>query len=350
MNLPRTRDGLSWRNRLVPALVLLLLVCVLAAPGVAQNGAKALADEPACQTLTLAAAGAPAPKDPSVMVLRWTGVSNFELAYRDAVILLDAYYDRPPRMHPIGVTREELKKVNAIFIGHAHSDHISDAPFISERTGAFVAGGPPTVEYLQKVGVPEQRIKMAKGGEIFKFNGFEVRAILGHHNVIPREYQARIMEARRLVSLDRDLTETEKRSTTEVNARGSSDPRIITEGTIGYFFQFDNGFNVMYVNSPGPTTDAQQQLMRQIPAIDVGILPYTGGDMGIDLTMAFVRLFRPRIVVPGHHDMFPGKLDMPTVPLFTAIRDEFPKTKTVAPLYRTPVCINTSTKEVFVGQ
>jgi hypothetical protein len=40
---------------------------------------------------------------------------------------------------------------------------------------------------------------------------------------------------------------------------------------------------------------------------------------------------------------------MPLGPLGLAIRNEFPKTKAIAPLLRTPVCINTVTREVYVG-
>ena len=37
-------------------------------------------------------------------------------------------------------------------------------------------------------------------------------------------------------------------------------------------------------------------------------------------------------------------------PLGLMVRDEFPRTKVIAPLLRTPVCINTVTKELYVGQ
>ena len=339
----------GWKTFITASLLALSLLVSIVIAGSQSQGTR-LQDEPACQVLTPSAAGGPMPKDPSVIVLRWLGVTNFELATRDVVILTDAYYERPAGMHPIGVKREDLKKVNAILVGHGHSDHISDADYIARRTGAMVVGGPPSAEYLEKTGLSPKQITLVKGGETFEFNGFKVRAILGHHNTIPQEYQANIMEARRLLGNAAPLTEEEKRLNAEINKRGTSDPRISDIGTIGYYFEFDSGYRMMYVDSPGPITPAQKEMMTRIPSIDLGILPYTGGDMAVELTMEFVRLFKPGIVIPGHHDMFPGKLDMPTIPLFTAIRDEFPKTKTVAPLYRTPVCVNTVTKEVFVGQ
>jgi hypothetical protein len=55
-------------------------------------------------------------------------------------------------------------------------------------------------------------------------------------------------------------------------------------------------------------------------------------------------------MLPTHHDGHRNRmLDMPMGPLNLAIRDEFPKSKAVAPLLRAPVCVNTVTKELYVG-
>jgi hypothetical protein len=62
----------------------------LLAPPLRARQYPALDQEPACQTLMPAAAGGPLPRNPDVLVLRFLGVSNYELAYRDNVILLDA--------------------------------------------------------------------------------------------------------------------------------------------------------------------------------------------------------------------------------------------------------------------
>ena len=49
----------------------------------------------------------------------------------------------------------------------------------------------------------------------------------------------------------------------------------------------------------------------------------------------------PRIYLPAHHDESYGQwLDLGVEPLFLAIRDEMPQTKTIAPLYRTPICLS----------
>jgi hypothetical protein len=53
---------------------------------------------------------------------------------------------------------------------------------------------------------------------------------------------------------------------------------------------------------------------------------------------------RQRLLVGG------GRLDTPLEPLFVAIRDELPDTRSISPLYRTPVCIDIQSKNVFVGK
>ena len=318
----------------------------------------ALSGDPACQTLTPTGAGGPAPKDP-VVVLRWLGNANYELAYRDNVILLDAHYDRSALNHPIGVAAKDFKKANAILIGHAHSDQISDAASVAKQTGAMVIGASLSADVVRKQGVPEAQIKTVKGmGEEFKFTGFTVRAILGHHDVLPQDYMDKISAASAAVALipvngkeqPPEMTAAQKQEADAIAARGSTDPKIIEEGTIGCLFNFDNGFRLMWVDSAGPLTDEQHRLAEQFPTIDVGLFPLYGMDMAVPLTMEYVRLFHPAIMMPTAHDGAPGSgFDEPTVPVFLKIRDELPRTKTYAPLYRTPLCVNTMTKQSFVS-
>jgi len=98
-------------------LFVALLVGWLAAPAAAQNTKAAMQQDPACQNLTPVSAGGPAPKNQDTVVVRWLGWTNYEVAYRGDVFLLDAYYDRGPRMHPIGVAPAAIKNANAIFVG-----------------------------------------------------------------------------------------------------------------------------------------------------------------------------------------------------------------------------------------
>jgi hypothetical protein len=85
-----------------------LVVLVLCTSAFAQTRYPALDREAACQTLMPAAAGGPLPANPDVLVLRFLGVSNYELAYRDNVILLDAGIDKLAWWAPNNITPEEM--------------------------------------------------------------------------------------------------------------------------------------------------------------------------------------------------------------------------------------------------
>jgi L-ascorbate metabolism protein UlaG (beta-lactamase superfamily) len=324
----------------------------------AQDRTPALHEEPACQTLTPAAAGGPRPLNPDVLVLRFLGVANYELAHRDTVILLDAAIDLLSWWEPNGVTPDMMtKKVDAILIGHAHGEHLWDTPYVAEKSGALVVADSIAMRWIRGTGrVDEQRTAAVKGlgGETFRFDGFTVEAVLGHHNVVPNDYMQKDRAAAAAVTLKGGLTPEQqahdRRLGAMVPTTAEERERIITEGTIAYFFAFANGFTLFYTDSAGPTTDAERRIMQGRPKIDVGLIPYYGGELAIPITMEYIRLFKPDVMLPTHHDGHRNRmLDMPMGPLGLAIRNEFPKTKAIAPLMRAPVCINTATRELYVG-
>jgi len=327
----------------------------------AQSRYPALDREPACQTLTPSAAGGPLPRNPDVLVLRFLGVSNYELAYRDNVILLDAGIDKLAWWAPNNITPDEMTKhVNAILIGHAHGEHLWDAPSIAEKTGALVVGDPISMKWVRSTGrVGDKKMAVVKGlgaeGETFKFNGFTVEAVQGHHNIVPDEYMRKDRAAAEAVgALKGGLTPEQqahdRRLNGQVPLNAEEREKLITEGTIAYLFTFDNGFTAFYTDSAGPTTEAEKKIMQGKNAIDLGFIPYYGGELAIPITMEYIRLLKPTVMLPTHHDGHRNRmLDMPMGPLNLAIRDEFPKSKAIAPLLQTPVCINTVTKELYVG-
>ena len=341
------------------AAALFASALLLSASASAQSSYPPLDQEPACQTLMPAAAGGPLPRNPDVLVFRFLGVSNYELAYRDSVILLDAGIDKLAWWAPNNVTPDEMTRhVNAILIGHAHGEHLWDAPFMAEKTGALVVGDPISMRWIRGTGrVTDKKMAVVKGlgGETFTFNGFTVEAVQGHHNIVPDEYMRKDRAAAEAVGgLQGKLTPEQQAHDRRLGGMVPLDAeertKLITEGTIAYFFTFENGFTAFYTDSAGPTTEAEKKIMQGKPNIDLGFIPYYGGELAIPITMEYMRLFKPAVMLPTHHDGHRNRmLDMPMGPLNLAIRDELPKSKAIAPLLRAPVCINTATKELYVG-
>ena len=335
-------------------VVVAIVLALFAGSSLSAQGAKAaMQQDPACQSLTPVSAGGPVPKDPETVVVRWLAWTNYEVVYRSNVFLLDAYYDRGPRMHPLGLAPAEIKKANAIFVGHAHFDHMSDAATVGKQTGAPVIGASFASDVLTRGGLPAKQFKAVKGGEVMQYQGVTVEAVLGHHNVIATqvpegflEKQASAVEA---ASLQKPLTDVEKLQLDAIRARGSRDPKIADQGVINYLFTFGNGFHLLFADSPGPITDAQRMLAQKVPAVDVAMLPYFDFEAGIPPLLELVKTFKPSTVFLGHHDAEGTMKWASNYPAALAIRDVSPKTRTMDVIYRTPVCFNTASKEMVIG-
>ena len=144
--------------------------------------------------------------------------------------------------------------------------------------------------------------------------------------------------------VDGPVTPVEAAADSAVAQRGTSDPGIRTEGTLGYLVTLDTGLRILWLDSAGPITEAERELMRRIGGVDVAIVAYQGQFLArpqVATTLPLVRLFRPRLYLPAHHDAIAGLFpDLGVEPLFQAIRDSLPDTRTIAPLYRTPVCLD----------
>ena len=309
--------------------------------------------DPACQSLMPVSAGGPAPKYPETVVVRWLGMMNYELAYRDQVFLLNAYFDRLPHSHPIGVMPADIKKATAIFVGHAHFDHMADAPAIAKRMNAPIVGAPFGDAVAAKAGLPASQYKVAMPGEVLKYSGVTVEAIQGAHTdqslLAPAGFFDKQNAALREASLDKPLTDEEKKQADTIRARGSTEPRINAEGVDNFLFTFGNSFRVMLIDSAGKVTDAQRAAAQKTPNVDVALLPYVGFEAGIPTLLDYVRLLNPSVVFLGAHDGAGTMNWASNYPPALAIRDVSPKTRTMDVIYRTPVCFNTQSKEMVIG-
>ena len=317
----------------------------------AQQRGYTLSDDPALATLVQTSVGGPSPASDDTLIIRWLGCANHELAFRDQVVLLDAWYDRGPHNRPLGFAPQDVTRANLIINGHAHFDHIADIAAVARQTGATVMGAPISIGYLRSLGLPDSQLLPTAGGEHFDFDGYTVDAILAHHSVLPTEVLSKLGEA--LAADSSPLSAAEQQQAAEIRARGLMDPRIITEGTIAYLVTFDNGFRLLYRNSAGPITDAEHAATAQLGSTDLAIIAYQGhvvAESQIAVTLPLVQLYNPSIYLPTHHDTAAGFfIDQATEPLFTAIRDVLPDVRSVSPLYRTPVGVSMESKQLLVG-
>jgi L-ascorbate metabolism protein UlaG (beta-lactamase superfamily) len=328
----------SGRLKLFAAATVALTACTQAQ--------AAGADGDACGSLVPAAMGGPLLSEPGRIVLRWLSTSNYELVYRGQVFLLDAYFDRGPRNRPTGIVPAEVTRTSAIFIGHAHFDHMSDAAPIALKTGARVIGAPITIETAVKLGLPERQGTAVAGGETLKFEGVTVDAALARHSTLSRD----VLDALgKLYDLDAGpATPQQAEAEKAILAKGTFAPDVITKGTIAYGFTFDTGFKLVWIDSAGPVTDGVRELAQKLGPVDIAIVAYQGHPVAqtqIPVTLELVKQFRPRVFMPAHHDQIFGTfVDLGVEPLFEAVEDALPGTQTIAPLHQRPHCFDITKK------
>jgi L-ascorbate metabolism protein UlaG (beta-lactamase superfamily) len=301
--------------------------------------------EMACRVLQTASAGGPTLKDHKALAVRWLGFSNFELIYGDKIILLDNYYDRGPRYRYLGFSAADVKRADLIIVGHAHFDHMSDTAQVMSQTRAPVIAAPITVSKLMMQGVDPSHVKTVTGtgGELLKFDGFTVQAILARHGepqLAPstREFGEAYAAAAPATSEQRAAEEA-------IRAKGSADPHIVDQGTMAYVITFDTGFRVAYRDSGGFMTDYEKSIMSRIGPVDVllgAVAANTIAESNAAVLMPMIDTYQPAVYFPAHHEEEVGRnVDRATEPMFQYIKNKYPGTVTVSKEFREPTCFDT---------
>lgn len=301
--------------------------------------------------------GGPLDPNPDVLTLRWLGTANFELCAGGRVILLDCFYDRGPRMRPLGFGPQDVVRAEEIFIGHPHYDHISDAATVAGRTGAPVIGHPIAADVVIREGLDPRQTVACRGlgeGDVIKFGEYSVRVLHGFHLLAdedepdPRPGIAALGEARQVWESDLGpLTAAEQAHHEQVRARGSMDKAVLEEATMCLVFDF-GGFRLVYRDSAGPVSAEEQAYFAATGGVDAAIVGFIGRPLlrrQLDeRTLPLIDLYRPKLLLPAHHDdLYPMFIDMATEPLRMAVSHRLPETSTVAPVYLEPVRIHLPT-------
>ena len=132
------------------------------------------------------AASASAPLGTS---LRYLGTAGFVLTGGQQTVVLDPFLSRPgllaTGLRPLAVDhdrlRSELPHADAVLVGHAHHDHVLDAPDLCLQTGARFYGGPDACNVARAAGLPERQIVETRGREDHHVGPVRLRALPAAH-------------------------------------------------------------------------------------------------------------------------------------------------------------------------
>jgi L-ascorbate metabolism protein UlaG (beta-lactamase superfamily) len=124
--------------------------------------------------------------------ITYLGTAGFIVADRHRTLVLDPYVSRPgllqcmtQRLRPdAGLIHDLIPKADDVLVGHAHYDHILDAPELCRRTGARLIGSSAAVMVGRAAGLPETQMRATAGHEDIACGHWRVRGLPSRHGKV----------------------------------------------------------------------------------------------------------------------------------------------------------------------
>lgn len=218
--------------------------------------------------------------------VRYLGTAGFVLTGAGRTFVRDPYLSRPGLLTTLfgrltpdeALVAREIPVADDVLVGHAHHDHVLDAPSVCRRTGARLLGSEATLNVGRAAGVPEAQLVRADGP--IACGSAVATPLASRHG---KAFLGRI-------PLPGDI------------AKPPSWPPRLTELRHGqvYNWHLDLGdAKVLHVDS----ADFDDEKLAAVRA-DVVCLCAVGRQYRRDYTRRVVELVKPEVVIPCHWDDF----------------------------------------------
>jgi hypothetical protein len=252
------------------------------------------------------------------VIMSWFGVTNFAMAIRGHVVLLDAWVPRGAHSGYVPSSPAELAALRpeSIFIGHAHFDHAADAVPIAQASGATIIGSaeqcaalrsradamtaPHCVEALPANAPPGTRAEIPSA-----IRGVEATIVKHLHSAgkSPDGKDGYHVP----VTPPPSTTQLEHPATPEDMAQLVEHAPDSEAGTVLYRFRVGD-LSLLWNDSAGPLADDAPgvfDVFRALRPIDVQVGAIQGFNQitnGMRDPRMYIEAFAPKLLVPTHHD------------------------------------------------
>jgi len=121
--------------------------------------------------------------------VRYLGTAGFVISDGERSLVLDPFVTRPGLVttltrrlqpDPDRIIRQ-IPAADDVLVGHAHYDHILDAPDLCRMTGARLIGSRASVMVGRAAGLPEHQLLETAGGEDLLSGAWTVRGLPSRH-------------------------------------------------------------------------------------------------------------------------------------------------------------------------
>ena len=224
--------------------------------------------------------------------LRFLGTAGFTVESAQRAIVLDPYISRAGIFTSLfgrlpvdeALLQHWIPRADDVLVGHAHYDHVLDAPDLCRRTGATLHGSSAVAHVARAAGLDGSRVRVVRPGQAQVLGPFGVTAFPSRHGKVYGR-----------VPLPGDIV-----------APPPWPPRIwdLRHGDVLHWLLDVEGVRVLHVDSADFIDEA-------VPRADIVLLCAIGRHYRRDYTRRLCELARPSVVIPCHWDDFTLPLDAP---------------------------------------
>ncbi len=220
--------------------------------------------------------------------IRFLGTAGFVLTGDNRTIVLDPFISRPslsdtlrrPLVPNEDAIARHIPAADDVLIGHAHHDHVMDAPSLCHQTGARFIGGPDACNVARAAGLSERQIRETKGRETIESGAGSIRGLPSRHGKV---YLGRVAFAGNIPTPPR------------------WPPRFyeLKHGLVLNWLVELAGVRVMHI-------DSADFIPEELEGIEVDVLCMCaiGRHHRPNFTEEAISLLRPKYVIPCHWDWF----------------------------------------------
>lgn len=129
--------------------------------------------------------------DDNSLQVTYLGTAGFILKDKGRTVVLDPYLSRPGVTHLLSplvpdadLIRTTIPEADDVLVGHAHYDHILDAPDLCMQTGARLIGSGSTIMVGRAAGVPESQLRQTEGREDIPSGPWIIRGLPSRHGKV----------------------------------------------------------------------------------------------------------------------------------------------------------------------
>lgn len=133
----------------------------------------------------------PLPSQPR-LTLTWHGTAGFTLEADGRTLVIDPFLTRPgllatglaPLVSNQALVERYVPRADDVLVGHAHHDHVLDAPGLCQRTGARLIGSPDVCNVGRAAGLPETQLVSTLGREDVDSGPLTVHGLPSRHGKV----------------------------------------------------------------------------------------------------------------------------------------------------------------------